>query len=71
MESFTKSDEEPLLAEPPQLGQGYLNPKTMYAAFFELLHQLYWKRYAENLQEQNPKSFNLQYNQFLNQFPII
>jgi hypothetical protein len=31
----------------------------MYAAFFELLDQLYRKGYAENLQEEDPKAFDL------------
>jgi hypothetical protein len=40
----------------------------MYAAFFELLDQLYWKGYAENLQNEDPKVFDLQYSQFLNHY---
>jgi hypothetical protein len=40
----------------------------MYAAFFELLDQLYWKGYAETLQEENPKVFNSQYHEFLNTY---
>ncbi|MFC3560096.1 hypothetical protein [Pedobacter jamesrossensis] len=37
----------------------------MYDAFFELLDQLHWKGYAENLQEENPQIFNIQFNEFL------
>ncbi|WP_262496827.1 hypothetical protein [Pedobacter jeongneungensis] len=40
----------------------------MYAAFAELLDQLYWEGYAQNLQEENPGAFNLQYDQFLNEY---
>ncbi|MDQ0966791.1 hypothetical protein QFZ20_002194 [Flavobacterium sp. W4I14] len=36
----------------------------MYAAFFELLDQLYWKEYAENLQKEGPKAFDLPTDSF-------
>ncbi|WP_344767460.1 hypothetical protein [Pedobacter ginsengiterrae] len=40
----------------------------MNTAFFELLDQLYWKGYAENLLEENPKIFNFHYHEFLNHY---
>ncbi|WP_255352022.1 hypothetical protein [Pedobacter sp. Leaf216] len=40
----------------------------MYAAFFELLDQLYWKGYTETPQEENPMAFNSQYYEFLNNY---
>lgn len=40
----------------------------MIEIFIELLDQLFWEGYAEQLAKENPQAFNMEYNDFLNTY---
>lgn len=56
---------------PPGLPGGifYVSPSTeikMYELFIELLNQIFWEGYAEQLAVDNPAEFQFEFNEFLN-----
>ena len=47
------------------------NPKTgikMYELFIELLNQIFWEGYAEQLAQDSPADFQFQFNEFANAY---
>ena len=40
----------------------------MIEIFIELLDQIFWEGYAEQLAKENPQAFNMEYNDFLNTY---
>ena len=40
----------------------------MYELFIELLNQIFWEGYAEQLAQDNPEEFQFEYNEFLNTY---
>ena len=40
----------------------------MIEVFTELLDQIFWEGYAEQLAKENPQAFNAEYNEFLNTY---
>jgi hypothetical protein len=38
----------------------------MYELFIELMNQLFWDGYAEQLAKENPAMFQLEFNEFAN-----
>jgi hypothetical protein len=45
-----------------------LNTNAMYELFVELTDQLFYEGYAEQLTRENPKAFEFEYNEFLNNY---
>ena len=42
----------------------------MYELFIELLNQIFWEGYAEQLAKDNPAEFQFEYNEFLNTYNL-
>ena len=42
----------------------------MYELFIEMLNQLFWEGYAEELAKDNPAAFQLEFNEFVNAHSI-
>ena len=40
----------------------------MYELFIELMNQIFWEGYAEQLAKDNPAEFQFEYNEFLNTY---
>ena len=40
----------------------------MIEVFTELLDQIFWEGYTEQLAKENPQAFNIEYNDFLNNY---
>jgi len=40
----------------------------MIEIFIELLDQIFWEGYGEQLAKENPQAFNIEYNDFLNTY---
>lgn len=40
----------------------------MYELFIELLNQIFWEGYAEQLAQTNPAAFQMEYAEFLNSY---
>ncbi len=42
----------------------------MYELFIELLNQVFWEGYAEQLAQDNPAAFQLEYTEFLDAYKL-
>ena len=42
----------------------------MYELFIELMNQIFWEGYAEQMAKENPADFQFQYNEFLTAYNI-
>ena len=40
----------------------------MYEIFLELMDQIFWAGYTEQLAEENPTAFNFEFDNFLNSY---
>ncbi len=45
-----------------------LNQTPLYDAWIELLNQIYWEGYAEQLASENPEAFASEYSTFSNHY---
>lgn len=40
----------------------------MYELFIELMNQIFWEGYAEQLADENPQAYNFEFDNFLNTY---